>query len=265
MIRWLVQSINDHPDLVQGHAPPGLLNPMETHRLAALQIEKRRRDWLLGRWTAKQLVQAYLAESGAVGHPAVGHPLESLIIENDADGAPFAAQDTGSESGSALKRLGVSLSISHANQRALCALHPSQSGNELSSVGADIEWIETRSERFIEDFFTADEIDCVRSATPALRDIYITAIWSAKESVLKAVRTGLRVDTRSVGIDLCLDSVRLDDLATRWQPLGIQIGAQLGQHVSGATSFSGWWRLLNGGSDRPEYVMTLAIKQDLAS
>ena len=44
----------------EGAAPEWLDEP-ERQRLSTFKIEKRRRDWLLGRWTAKRLVQSYLA------------------------------------------------------------------------------------------------------------------------------------------------------------------------------------------------------------
>ena len=66
MIHWLLQSTDAHPDLARGHPPVGLLCKLEHARLSNLTIDKRRREWLLGRWTAKQLLQAYLEqETGA--------------------------------------------------------------------------------------------------------------------------------------------------------------------------------------------------------
>ena len=34
------------------------LSPLELERLAGLRFERRRAEWLLGRWTAKQLIPA---------------------------------------------------------------------------------------------------------------------------------------------------------------------------------------------------------------
>ena len=66
MIRWLVQSKTADAALESGTAPPGLLNATETQWLDRISGAERRSDWLLGRWTAKQLVQSYLAETSGV-------------------------------------------------------------------------------------------------------------------------------------------------------------------------------------------------------
>jgi 4'-phosphopantetheinyl transferase EntD len=58
--------------------------------------------------------------------------------------------------------------------------------------------VEPRSERFVEDYFTAAERAWVRAASGADRHLLANLVWSAKEAGLKAVRRGLRADTRSV-------------------------------------------------------------------
>ena len=57
MIHWLLQSYADCPEVANGQAPLGLLNAAEIERLGQFTVEKRRREWLLGRYTVKQLVQ----------------------------------------------------------------------------------------------------------------------------------------------------------------------------------------------------------------
>src|SRR5687767_4739099 len=58
MIHTLMQTDADLPAL----PPAAWLTQPERERLAALQIPKRRQEWLLGRWTAKRLAQGYLLE-----------------------------------------------------------------------------------------------------------------------------------------------------------------------------------------------------------
>ncbi len=124
-IDWLVQEIADYPRIAEGAAPPGLLSKSETARLETLTVNKRRRDWLLGRLTAKQLLQTVLQD--ATGQSV---QLDQIVIENDAEGAPFALLTA--------ERLGYSLSISHSNGAAFCAVH------RECTVGVDMERIETR-------------------------------------------------------------------------------------------------------------------------
>lgn len=98
------------------------------------------------------------------------------------------------------------------------------------------------------DYFTLDELAIVAAAPAELRDTLVTAIWSAKEALLKALRLGLTVDTRRVA---CLPSV--DDLAqarSGWAPLTISAPTL----TPGAPH--AWWRL--DGDD----VLTLAVVGD---
>jgi len=79
---------------------------------------------------------------------------------------------------------------------AVCAIAPP--GIE---VGVDLELVESRSTLFVQDYFTDAERRVAltgESADPLLTNL----IWSAKESALKVLRTGLRRDTRSVEITL---------------------------------------------------------------
>jgi 4'-phosphopantetheinyl transferase len=183
MIQWLVQSAAEHRDLSRGIAPPGLLCPGEQRRLAELKLSKRRREWLIGRWTAKHLLQACLE------HDLNVHlPLNAIGIYNDARGAPVARVDCGSRIAE------WAISISHSQACGFSAALP----DGAIGLGADIEHVELREWCFVEDYFTSDEIDRVYAAPVEQRKTLITAIWSAKEAALKALRLGLTLDTRRV-------------------------------------------------------------------
>src|SRR5437016_3812838 len=87
MIDWLIQSTAGHPALARGIAPAGLLSE-EEQRLIELRTVKRRSDWLIGRWTAKHLIQTYIERR--IG---VQPPLNTLTVMNDPDGAPRIIAD----------------------------------------------------------------------------------------------------------------------------------------------------------------------------
>ncbi|HEU4734661.1 MAG TPA: 4'-phosphopantetheinyl transferase superfamily protein, partial [Kofleriaceae bacterium] len=146
------------------------LAPDERARLDAMHVAKRRDDFLLGRWTAKRALAARLS-------PAP--PLAALAIRPAADGAPEAYLD-----GAALP---VTLSLSHSAGRALAAVCDAG-----TALGADLERVEPRSELLVDEFFTPGEAAHIAACPPPGRDRAITLIWSAKESALKARRTGLR-------------------------------------------------------------------------
>jgi 4'-phosphopantetheinyl transferase len=105
------------------------------------------------------------------------------------DGAPEAFLDG--------QRLPVRLSITHRAGLAACLVAP-----EDILAGCDMELVEPRDDGFVADYFTASERTVVAAAAPEDRPLMTTLIWSAKESALKAVRVGLRADTRDVDVRL---------------------------------------------------------------
>lgn len=161
--------------------PEGLdwLTPGEQARYEGFRFDKRRGDWLLGRWAAKRALLE-LAERP-------DRDMTRFEIRSEENGAPLPMLD-----GAPYE---VGLSISHSNDRAFCVVSAA-----APMLGCDIEFVEPRSGAFVETFFTAAEHGCVECADPRDRDTLVTMIWSAKESTLKALRTGLRSDTRSVEV-----------------------------------------------------------------
>ncbi len=214
MIHWLIQTSDTHPDLERGIPPGDLLDAVESERFAALKVDKRRRDWLLGRWTAKHLLRSMMNST---------IPLSDIPIRSREDGSPYSPQFPA-----------LSLSISHARERAFCAAAAD------AVIGADIETIEPRNPVFIDDYFTGDEQRIVARA--ADRDTIVTAIWSAKEAASKAVRMGLRLDTRTIN---CLIE---PGAAREWTPFHIEFDSRTLDRVAPA---SGWWRAAEG------FVLTL--------
>lgn len=201
---------------------PDFLSASELARLPDGRFEKRRRDWLLGRWTAKHLLRAVDPECAAL-------PLTAISIENEPGGAPYL-QITGQPEAHP-----ACISVSHSDNTALCAL-----SFDLT-VGADLEKIEPRSTIFIEDYLTAAEARTARSLHGAEQHAWVTLAWSAKEAAFKALRTGLRADTRSVEI-------------TRVNPPGADgWGAlELRSMLPGANKLHGWQQQTQG------FVLTLA-------
>ena len=144
-----------------------------------LRFPKRRADWQLGRWTAKCAVAAYLKI------PTNPEVLERLEIRARPLGAPqvFVAN----------KPVGLTISLSHREGHSLCAV-----ARNSIDLGCDLENIEPRSNAFVSDYFTVEEQAMVAARSEAERPSFLALLWSAKESALKALQTGLRLDTRSV-------------------------------------------------------------------
>jgi 4'-phosphopantetheinyl transferase len=170
---WLQQAESGMP------AESDWLTPGELIRMEEMRFLKRRRDYRLGRWTAKRSVAAYL---GWPMHPEL---LASIDIRTAWTGAPIVEIDRASES--------VAISISHRCGVAMCVV-----AHSTVALGCDLELIETRSPTFVSDYFTPEEQEILHFVSESERASLATLLWSAKESALKALQEGLRLDTRSV-------------------------------------------------------------------
>lgn len=230
-IHWLEQTEADVPrDLVW-------LSTRELEQLDSMRFAKRRSDWQLGRWTAKHAVAACLRL------PADNLSLAKIELRAAPSGAPgvFVAN----------KPAPVTISISHSAGIGVCAVALS-----YGALGCDVETIEPRSDAFAEDYFTSEEQQLVAQTTEDSRPLLLTLLWSAKESALKALRAGLRLDTRCVNVtpvDLLRSQAqdgRLNvqeerdnhrdlaaprvDAVDGWRQLRVR-------HIDGQT-FHGWWQ-----------------------
>jgi len=203
-VYWLEQTLADVP------AEDDWLDASESICLNGMRFAKRRADWRLGRWTAKCAVASFLRV------PADPQALTKIAIRPASSGAPevFFANEPA-----------VTLSISHRSGAAMCAVAPW--GVDL---GCDLEVIEPRSEAFVEDFFTQGEQALVAQVCAKERSRLLALLWSAKESALKALREGLRLDTRSVVVSLGEGTLDLND----WSPLQVR--------CADGRSFDGWWQ-----------------------
>ncbi len=204
-IRWLLLPSSDLPE---GDA---WLAASEREVLAGLRFPKRRSEWRLGRFAAKKALASWTGIDA----------LDRIQVIGAEDGAPEAFIDG--------KKIESGISISHREGLAACVIA------SHTSVGCDLEVIERRTSRFVNDFFTDRERTEVHTTQDALRDRLVALTWSAKESALKALRVGLRRDTRSV-------EVEIDDLETTepgWHPLRTRVSPE-------GFTFRGWWRQEEG-------------------
>ena len=163
---WLARGEDQLP------ATADWLSAAEHGRAQALRYTKRRTDFLLGRWTLKLAVARVL---GWPDDPGVLARIESRAAPGGAprlyvDGQPAAR--------------GVSLS-----DRAGCAV--CLVADRAVPVGCDVELVEPRSDAFVNDYLTQAEQRLAGAPGP-LRDTAANLIWSAKESALKVLGTGLR-------------------------------------------------------------------------
>ncbi len=226
MIYWALFSAD--PVWLEGNAED-FLSAQELERLAGMRFPKRRREWLLGRYTAKRLFLRCLPETGML-------TMHEFSVQNQPGGMPFFARADG-------QPLPWPLSISHRDQWAFCALS-TQAGVQ---IGVDIEYIEPRQDAFLSDYFTEEEQSYARKLDESERVVWMTAAWSMKEAVLKALGTGLRVDTRHVALDF---SGTFDAQPVDWSALAVQT------HNLGAVHFNVCW-MRRGG-----HVLSMASSEE---
>ena len=210
-VYWLEQT--------EAHLPTvdDWLSPKEQALLTAMRFAKRRSDWRLGRWTAKNALALYFLYLKLPADPQV---LASIEIRSASTGAPEAY--LGNQPAAA------TISLSHRAGIAACAV--TMPGVEL---GCDLEMVEPRSDAFVADYFTTAEQSFIAQASVADRSRLLAMLWSAKESTLKALHEGLRLDTRSV-------IVTPDD--------GVDLQGWSAMQVRHADhrSFCGWWQHADG-------------------
>lgn len=207
-VYWLEQTEADVPLLNDW------LGRGEVLRLNSMRFNKRRREWRLGRWTAKNAVASYLRL------PYEMCSLAEIQIVSASSGAPEVCF--------AKSPAEITISLSHREGMAACAV----AGCKMA-LGCDLETIEPRSDAFLSDYFTLEEQRLVVTDR-AGRDLLLNLLWSAKESALKALCTGLRADTRCVAV---CPSVPPFEVGT-WHRLQVR-------HLSGRV-FDGWWKQSGG-------------------
>jgi 4'-phosphopantetheinyl transferase len=188
----------------------GWLTDAERSRAGQLRYAKRRIDFLLGRWTLK------LAVARVLGWPDDPAGLARIEGRTAVDGAPELHVDG--------QRAARGISLSDRAGCAVCLI-----AGEPADVGCDIEIVEPRSAAFVRDYLTEPEALFVEAAGEA-RDLAANLFWSAKESALKVLRTGLRRDTRSVEVTVA----DLRPPECTWSRLAVRT-------VEGPV-FPGWWR-----------------------
>jgi 4'-phosphopantetheinyl transferase len=189
-------------------------------RLDRMPYTKRREEARLGRWTAKSTVASVLGLD-----PADHSALRDVVIRNASDGAPEAFWKG--------RPAGVTIAMTDRADWAVCAV----TGADVR-VGCDLEVVEPRSAAFVRDYFTPAEHETVAAGD---HDLLANLVWSAKESALKVLRTGLRRDTRTVEVVLG------DEEDAGWRALTV--------HDADGTRFPGWWVRYG------DFVLTVATSQ----
>src|SRR5579862_1213705 len=245
VINWLEQTEIDVP------SENDWLSTNELDRLGTLRIPKRRADWRLGRWTAKQAVASFLAL------PTDRSTLTSIEIRAAASGAPeVLLRDQPAP---------LAISLSHSSGTAFCTVTALG-----ENFGCDLEKIEPRDNAFIADYFTAEERSLITRSAIVDRPLLLALLWSVKESVLKALHAGLRLPTTSVSVQLgeswprpmgkCPSNLAIIG-ADEWLPISARYANKM---------FTGYWRMQGNlvrtvVSDVPQFTLHQFVETLLAT
>lgn len=198
------------------------MDEAEAERFARMRFAKRLTEARLGRWTAKQTVTLARGRSGD------DRSLASVVVRNAPDGAPELFIDGAHQP-----------SVIAMTDRADWAVTALRDGPER--IGCDLELVESRSRQFVADYLTGPERAQVAAGD---FDLLANLMWSAKESSLKVLRTGLRRDTRTVEVHLDNHAGGTDGA---WSPFVVLVDGGRDRH-------HGWW--IQYG----EFVLTVAAE-----
>jgi len=159
------------------------LSKKEKEQVDQFRFTKRRDEWLMGRLAAKKLLGAVYPTFNPVR-------LHEISILNTEAGVPYVLVYD-------IRVPGV-LSLSH-RQGMACAAWV---GDSSLRIGIDLEFVEAKPDVFVQDYFTTEESRQVFALQAEQRALATSLVWSAKESMLKAMQTGLSIDTREVAVSL---------------------------------------------------------------
>lgn len=209
-IQWWSAGLDDVPE------DDAWIDEAERNRFASMRFRKRLDEAKLARYTAKATV------ARARARPHDPRALASITVRNASDGAPEVWIDG--------RPAGLVIGMT---DRADWAVSAVLEGSHR--IGCDLELVERRSASFVADYFTESEQRTLAADPNA--DLTANLIWSAKESALKVLRTGLRRPTRSV-------EVRLSGSRRGWNPLEVI--------DTDGSVMPGWWIRFG------EFVLTMA-------
>lgn len=224
VMQWLAHGEHELP------TDSDWLSGRERDYAAGIRFRKRHDEFLTRRYTAKRAVASVFDIA------PTSETLATIEVWNRPSGAPYLVVNG--------EPAPADVSISDRAGWAVCLVGPVGSMRS-GTLGIDLEIVEARSERFIEDFLTPAEVERVRSHPEGEeRDTAANLVWSAKEAALKVRQVGLRHDTRTVEVEWSSETT-----ADGWRRL--RVSATDGER------YVGWWR-----RDR-QFVLTVAAVDDI--
>lgn len=149
------------------------LTSREVERFEQFKVESRKQDWLIGRWTAKSLVQEFLTSI----EDSVINKQQIEISKGDHDEPLISVGDK--------PRSDLCLSLSHSNGNAYVGITQIESEGR---IGVDIEKIRIVHYKLAERILSPFEKRQLNTQFPSNQDEGLILYWSLKEAAYKCIR-----------------------------------------------------------------------------
>lgn len=155
-----LHSTADYADLLQ------YLHPQELDYYKMLPVEKRKRSFSLGRYSAKRALSALVGESD----------LQGTLIERGFFNHPVVVNPSNKN---------IQVSISHCDDIGAALAFP-----ESFPMGIDVEKVDPDKNNVLESQMTEKEKELIKSF-PWSYSALLVLLWTAKEALSKVLKTGL--------------------------------------------------------------------------
>lgn len=143
------------------------LHPQERDYFETLKFEKRIKRYLMGRYVAKQAVSALTGEKD----------LSNILIQSGIFTQPIVVSN----------QQNIQVSITHSDNFAAALAFP-----EVHPMGIDLEKINLNQNEVLESQMTEAEKERIRFLSFSYSyETLLTLLWTAKEALSKALKTGL--------------------------------------------------------------------------
>ncbi len=144
------------------------LNDNEQKYFQTLRYERRINSYLLGRYVAKQAISALIEENN----------LKEIIIQNGVFNQPVVV---------CRSNRNIQVSITHCDDLGAAIAFP-----DIFLIGVDIEKADIKKRRTLETQLTKHEKELACKVSHSY-DCFLVMIWTIKESLSKALKTGLTI------------------------------------------------------------------------
>jgi phosphopantetheinyl transferase len=157
------------------------LSAAEQEHFQTIRLPRRAQEWRSARLVVKHLLSVVFGWPDAL--------YAQIEIYNRSSGAP-AVRFSESE-------WPAFISLSHRGGAVGAAL------SRTVPLGFDLECVEPHSSAFCHEYFTPAENAFLAAVSDVEQAQLSSALWSGKEALLKAIGTGLKLDTRRIELRPC--------------------------------------------------------------